>query len=471
MRPRAAARTAARTAARLVTAVALVLVSLLLPASGAHAAVDATLQITKAASAPGPFTPGQVFSYTISAVCSSPTAPGCINAQMTDTLPAPLVLDPGHAEPVTATVAGGGPTSVSTTADGFTVDFTKDLGGGQTGLQQAKTALVTVWVKVPDDASADHTGVVTNTAKITADNAATKTASADVTLAIDSTLAFEATKDRTSAATVPAVPGTAVDWTIGGTNDSNKSVDTLVLQDPADDSSPTTGPFQYLEPTGFDPSAPPPGADGLTFEWQDALGGWHTSYSAGLPVPGGVSSVLPADPSQVYGIRFTFSSSTGSIPVGATAEVGLQTQTRPNVTTIPDGTTVTVQNTVTGHVSSGGTDSAPDDANASVAIANVAPTVTTTKSFDKDYLLGGETATATIRSDNGDLPVHEMTIADPGPGGDDLEAQGLQFQGFDAAAVEWPVAADQASITYAYADGSSETLSTTTVDTLPAADG
>ncbi len=56
MRPRAAARTAAR----LVTAVALVLVSLLLPASGAHAAVDATLQITKAASAPGPFTPGQV---------------------------------------------------------------------------------------------------------------------------------------------------------------------------------------------------------------------------------------------------------------------------------------------------------------------------------------------------------------------------------------------------------------------------
>jgi hypothetical protein len=464
---RATPRSGGKTLVRLVVAAAVVLASVLIPASTAQAAIDASLQITKTANGAGPYVPGQAFSYTITTICSSPTASGCIDATLTDTLPAPLVFDPAHPNPVTAVVAGGGSTDVSRTGTSFTVDFTRDLGGGEVGLQQARLATITVWVKVPEDASADFNGIITNTAQVVAENAAVKTASADVTLAISSSLAIDVTKARTSAATVPAVPGTAVTWELGGTNASNQSVDTLVLQDPASTASPTTGPFQYLALTGLDPFTPPGGADAVTFEWLDASGTWHTSYDGVLPVPGGASSMLPADPTQVYGTRFTFTSTTGSIPVGAAAEIGLRTETRPNVSAIPDGTAVTVPNTVVGHVSSGAADSADDNANASVSIANQPPTVTTTKLFDRDNVLGGEIVKATIRSDNGDLPVHEMTIVEPGPGGDDLDEQGLEFVGFVASDIEWPMEATSASITYTYADGTTETLSTTDVGTLP----
>ncbi len=453
---------------RWLAAAAVVLASVLVPAP-AQAAIDSSLQITKTAAA-GPYQPGDVFSYTITTICSSPTAPGCINAAITDILPQPLVFDPGHANPVIATVAGGGTSTVAITGSTFRVAFTKSLGGSDIGLVQAKQATVTVWVKIPADASADNAGLITNTARIAADNADPKTASADVTLTIPSRLAVDVDKERTSAATVPATPGAPVEWQISGTNDSNKKVDTLVLQDPADPSSPSTGPFEYLDLRDLDPFTPPAGATGLTFEWLGSGGAWNTSYTGGLPVPGGPATMLPSPTTDVYGVRFTFTSATPAIPIGATATIGLSTVTRANVATIPSPSTVTVTNTVTGYVGSGGTSSATDTDDAVVSIANEPPTVQTSKSFDDDFLLGGESTVATIRSDNGFLPVHTMTIVDPGSGVD-FDAQGLQFQGFLASDIEWPRDADTASITYTYAGGGTETLTTTALDTLPAPTG
>ncbi|WP_300675977.1 DUF5979 domain-containing protein [Nocardioides sp.] len=441
-----------------------------MPTLPANAAVDSTLQITKTASGTGPFAPGQSFTYTVTAICSSPTSAGCVNAQLVDDLPAPLVFDTSTATPVTVSVQGGGTSTVTVAGTKATIDFTKSLGGSDVGLLQAKQATVTMRVKVPADASADYNGPITNTATIAADNAAEKPADATVTIAVPQHLEVEVTKERTTPGTVAAVAGTAADFTLVGTNTSNQSVETLTIQDPTNVSSPTTGPFQYLQVTGIDTFTAPQGADQVKVEWVNASGVWATSYDG--TIPSATGSLLPSQLADIYGLRFTFTSTTAPhIPVVGKATIGLQTQTRANVSTIAGGTTVTVNNTVEATVGAGSGTSTPDHDSASLTIANVPPTVTTTKDYAEDNLLGGETSAATIRSTNQAMPVHSLTISDPGPGGDDLAAQGLLFEGFTANAIEWPEGATSASITYTYADGTSDTKNTTTVDSLPAPTG
>lgn len=471
-RMRTTSKNARGTATRLVltvlAALAAMLGLVLVPVAPAAAAIDSSFQITKTASSSGPFGPGDTFSYTINVVCSSPTSAGCVNAAVADTLPAPLVLDGAYPNPVTVTVAGGGVSSQVNLngSGGFQVLFTQPLGGGTgNGLPQAKQATITVHVRVPADASADYNGTLPNTARATADNANPATSVANVTLNVPSRLEVQVEKERTTEATIPAVPGRPVHFDLTATNASNQSVDTLVIQDPTNVANPTSGPFQYLQLTGFDPFDPPQGADEVQVEWLDASGTWQTSYDGAIPADS--STLLPTDTSGLYGVRVTFrSTSAPDIPQDAQATIGLDTETRDNVTDI-DGS-ATVENTVTSHVEDNGVSSDPDTSEAAVTITNQPPTVTTTKSFDTDDLTGGESATATIRTTTGDQPVHEMTISEPGPSGDDLHAQGLVFGGFVDDDIEWPVAATQATITYTYANGDTETIPTDEVGTLPA---
>ena len=70
----------------------------LIPA-GAAAAADSTalLSLTKeiAASTTNPLVPGGVVNYRVALVCSNLEPTGCVDAAITDTIPAPLVLNPG----------------------------------------------------------------------------------------------------------------------------------------------------------------------------------------------------------------------------------------------------------------------------------------------------------------------------------------------------------------------------------------
>lgn len=52
-------------------------------------AADADLQISKTVSSPGPYEPGDTFTYFIQVGCSSTGTAGCTNAVVDDTLPAP----------------------------------------------------------------------------------------------------------------------------------------------------------------------------------------------------------------------------------------------------------------------------------------------------------------------------------------------------------------------------------------------
>ena len=101
------------------------------------------------------YTPGQTFSYTVRIGCSNLDGAGCTNAQLTDVLPDPIELDPGVPDPVQVL---GVTSSTTDTADGnVSVRFTEALDGGDVGIEAGNEATVTIFVRVPPDAS---TGVV-----------------------------------------------------------------------------------------------------------------------------------------------------------------------------------------------------------------------------------------------------------------------------------------------------------------------
>ncbi len=443
----------------------LLLAGLLQPGPAA-ADGDGFLTISKSASQPGPFQPGDTFSYTITVGCSNTVGSGCDAAQVTDTLPPPLVLDPASSDPVV--VVGPAPSEVTLDGDnGFTVDFTGDTGSGLTGLPTGQTVQIIVSVMVPEDATFDDAGTLTNTATVTADNAETKSGTADVTLEVPLVLDSTVTKNLSPDTPVPAVPGQAVQFEIGGGNTSNAAVDELVIQDPADGAA---DPFEYLELTGIASITPPEGADTVQVDWLDADGVWHTG-SATTPIPDDPNDLLAGvDLADVHGLRFTFSADGGTVPItpeDGQAAIVLDTQTRDNVIDIPPGTTETVSNTASSQVNLDDDSSTPVTDDDTVVLERNPPTVAIDKSYALDHLTPGQSTTATVRATNGSTPVTEMVIADPAAGTPDFVEQGITFTGFTDG-VEWPVAATGVSIQYTYEDGFTEDPKTSTdVDTIP----
>ncbi|GAA1795714.1 DUF5979 domain-containing protein [Agromyces lapidis] len=417
-----------------------------------------------------PYAPGDQFSYTIELTCNSNLVDTCVNAELNDTLPAPLVFDPTVNPPVAVT--GGGTSTVAVDGTDFTVDFTT-TGSAGAGQPSGQKATVTVFVTVPQDISADYNDQdVVNTVSATADNALPQQASATITLdvpeVLDSTVSKSADDHQDDAAPgIPALPGQPVDYTIGGGNASNRSVDEIIVQDPADG---TATPFDpYLVYTGITSITPPAGADQVEIEWMDENGVWTSAYGPGaIPAdPSAIPEGVPFD--EVKGIRFTFSSSTGDQlpPSGEDqAAIGIGAETTDEVNSIPENESVTVPNTASSNIVVHDTPSTPKTAPADVVISNTGPFVDVSKAFADPTLLAGEQTTATITSVNGFRPVTEMVIDEPTPGAPDLADQGLEFAGFTDGVV-WPPNATGASITYTYADGTTETIPATAPNTLP----
>ncbi|WP_394553395.1 DUF5979 domain-containing protein [Agromyces sp. MMS24-JH15] len=416
-----------------------------------------------------PYAAGEEFSYTIAVNCNSPIVDICIGAHVSDTLPPPLVFDPAAPNPVVVTGGGTPPATVTLGADGFDVTFNEE-GTAGTGLRTGEQVNITVFVQVPADASADFDGDVTNTATAAADNALSKDASVttqlDIPEVLDSTVSKSVDDHVADGQTVPALPGQPVDYVIGGGNASNRSVDAIVVQDPADGvASPFDGPLDF---TGITSITPPAGADQVQVEYLDANGNWVVTYPTG-PIPTDFTNIPDVPPDQVHGLRFTFSSSAGQLPPtppGQEAAIGISSETNDQVLDIPLDTSQAIPNTASSNVVVDGRTNPPKTADGSVVISNTGPTVDVSKSFADPTLLAGETTTATIDATNGPRPVTSMTIEDPTPGQPDLADQGLVFGGFTAG-VEWPAAANGVSVTYTYADGSTETLTGATPNQIP----
>ncbi|KQM80906.1 hypothetical protein ASE68_17950 [Agromyces sp. Leaf222] len=421
---------------------------------------------TKAVTPPdtAPFEAGEQFSYTITLTCNSPIVDICVGAQVADTLPPPLIFDPTVPNPV---IVSTGDATVTTGDTDFTVDFTED-GTAGTGLETGQQVSIVVYVQVPDPVSADYDGEITNTATASAENALPKDASVvvdlDIPSELDSTVEKSVDDHVADGQTVPSLPGQPIDYTIGGGNASNQSVDAVVVQDPAEGvDSPFDG---YLDFTGITSITPPPGADQVQIEYRDADGNWTSVYGPDV-VPTDFTDIPGVDPpSDVKGLRFTFTSSTGEpIPPGDNGTIGISAETNDSVLDIPLGESVDVPNTASSSVVVDDTTTDPNTADGDVVISNTGPTVDVEKTFADPVLLAGDSTTATIESANGPRPVTSMTIDEPTAGSPNLADQGLTFDGFGD--ITWPQNATGASITYTYADGTTETLDTTTPDTLP----
>ena len=358
--------------ARLTAALVALPLLLIGPTAGPADAVagEGVLTLTKqvAGQADTPtYGAGATFSYTIRIGCSNLDGPGCGDAQITDALPAPITLDPAASPQVQ--VAGVGSSFTVAIADGSpTISFTRPLGGGDVGLQGGDEAVVTLRVRVPPDTSTADNGTVVNTARATQSNGDSRAASTPVNIAVQQNLVSTVSKDvdAPNGTPVTAVPGEPVNWTIGGSNASNGPVDTLVIQDPADGAP---DPFQYLALTDISTFTPPTGADRVQVDWRDEGGTWHTGTET--TIPGDVVNLLPTDLTQVHGLRFTFSSSTGSIPATTAsggAVIAYDTVTRDNVATLPANTTVTVTNRASDLVTSNGASSPVVQATSTVPI-------------------------------------------------------------------------------------------------------
>ena len=252
-----------RTFAAVTAILAIVFGGLVAPSVALAADDDAALNISKTVvGTKTQFVPGDRFDYEIQIGCSSPTSPGCVDAALLDTLPAPLVLDPAMSSPVVASIAGGGDSTItySTDANGrdsFKVEPKHAFATG-TGLKVGYTMLVTVSVLVPTTTSGEFNGAtVTNTAAVDAANAEEVDSSADVTLAVQTTLAPSLNKTVAPSSTLPAVAGRAIAWTLKPGNASNQSVDTITVQDPANPRSRTWATSTSRASTSPTPSARP----------------------------------------------------------------------------------------------------------------------------------------------------------------------------------------------------------------------
>lgn len=400
------------------------------------------------------FTPGQDVIFTVNVQCSSPDAGTCYDAVLTDELPEPLVFadSPMSITPNIATGHVNGRT--------LTVTFNGE------GFEAGQVPTITINAKLPLKASGDFDGqTLRNTATIRASNA--DAVSDTAALKLDIPMVLSATAHKTAAPTdvLPALPGRDETFTLSGGNDSNVSVDSLVLTDPADLSD---GTFSRLAVTGLrDLSAS--GADRVAFDWYDGTS-WHLGAAAAIPSD--PNTLLPSDPSQIKGLRFTFTRAGQRLAAGSSATVVLETTSRNNFSDVGANQTLQVRNTVAATVNRD-SQSDTERASASVSFEKQPVQVVVTKSFCDAEVVSGKTTTATITAANGVMPVSRLEISEPSAGQPDLQAQNLTFAGFiddpqAESVLTWPAGAQRAEITYRYAEGEPETFQTTTAHTLPA---
>lgn len=455
------------TAARHFRALLTLIVSLLLVALGLPtvASADTTGEIsidsyiTNFQGEVPTITAGDGFSYTINVQCSSPDTGKCTGATLTFELPAPLQFadDPFTISPSVATSSLSG--------NKLTVTFS----GG--GLTAGQLAAITIKAKLPATASANLDGNTVNAAiRSTADNVDPVSDSVAIKLNIPPVLDASATKTVSPTSTQPALPGRAVTYTLTAANNSNVSVDSLTLAEPAD---PTTStPFDTLAITGITSLSAPSGADTVRLSWLDDSATWHDGDD--VSIPNDPSTLLPSDPGLIRALRFTFTDSSGHVAAGGPAgKVVVAATTRVGAfDALATGASTTVTDTASTTVRYG---ASTDVAKASAALTfkKTPIEVTAAKNIIGATLVAGADTIVTATATNGIMPVSTMRLDEPSAGTPDFTAQGVTFKGFVTTGdtdqkVAWPQGATSAQISYTYDDASTDTFTTSTVDTLPA---
>ena len=461
-------------------AVLVLVLGLVLAGAVPAAAADptASMSIQKAAS-DTKVIPGQNFTYTIQFQCTAGTVNGCVNAKVVDPMPSYLTITGPP------TVTGTSHYTNGSSSTQVVLTFTDDLGNGQVGLAPGKVITVQVPVHVADDAppTADGT-TLHNTATITADNATTKSSSADVTLNVPRTLGATTTK-AISPSGGPNTQGSETTATVTGSNTSNVPVDQLVITDPVLNSDGTPpaapiNPFTYLEINRLVGNITwPQGADTVRVRAYDSATG--TWVDGPIVVNPGNPTLPPSvPPSDITGVQLIFTSTSDpAIPPGATGGVSVVLDLKKQ---IPDDqlplTITNAADTTVTDAQGESTTSPPASATYRVPPSEI--DVTAGKKFDPNTVHVGDPSTVTLTGTNGpDEPLDSMTITEPAPTTPNHLADGtLVFTQMGKAGgsstdpatsgIVWPANATTATITYSCAGTPASPQTTTIENTLPA---
>lgn len=394
---------------------------------------------------------GQQFIYTINFGCSSTTT-GCVDATITDPVPAPLTVVG------TPNVVGG---SAAVTVTGNTVkavfnDPVPNTTPASTGLAAGATGTVQLQVKVPDSlAKSFDQQVLTNKATFTATNATTVDATSPVTLHVPDVIAATAAKTWAPAST-QYTPGEQSTATLTAGNAANIPASSLTIAEPSDPSA-VGGVFDFYDFTGFGAVTLPQGADSVQV----------VAITTAGPVDGpvGTTPVLPASvsPSDVIGLRIVFSSSDGAqIATAATGKVDVSfaqraANRRDGSTLVAGGTRV---NSVAATVSTPGGDATSPVATASEVVAPLTVSVSADKSFSIQQLPAGQSTTATLTAKNTSTgKLTSLSVREPGSG--TFFSDKISFAGFVSGAT-WPEGATSASVAWSVNTGAAPADSTFT---------
>ena len=409
---------------------------------------------------------GEEFQWNLEIICDQITDQ-CVNATLTDLIPAEFEIVEGS---INSSVSS----NVTVNGQTVTIEFKEPLTlpSGQVGLSAG--ANVSIPVKLRPIDHSRNGEIFTNTASTVADNAPKTTDEAAVTADVALVLDAKATKkfDPESAL---ANPGDPISLTFGGSNTSNDRVDRLVVQDPAD---PTANPNifqQYLQIESLDGVSWPQGAtQAVVSVTTDG-----TNWSSAPVVSNGGALVLPTgiDPHSIRGIRIEFTAPTPAIPTNAATSVQMALSQRASAGAITSNTTLS-------NVASAQTGRGPDDSPKATQVADVvlrpaSTSVSASKSFDPNEIaVTGQTTESTVTlgaRNTGTRSLSTLTIHEPSNPADvsadnllapEFPGGGVTFRGFGD--VSWPQGAESVSVKYYFADETSETVSGTTADALPA---
>ena len=400
--------------------------------------------------------PDETFVYTIVIGCSNGGSGGCTNAVLQDELPAGIVLD-GDASNIDAQPAGAGTASVD--GDQVTVTFTQPLTDpvDSQGIQDQATVEIHIPVRVDPDISPELDGEdLTNTA--TVDGTNTDPAADDFTVVPNVPIDLEASTDKSfDPDSAVADPGAETTLTLTGGNASNIAVDEIVLTDPSGD---PPGAFAYLGLTsGTLEVSLPEGAEQVQVDcWVDD--GWVDGSPNAPPatLPDGV------DPADCAGLRVHFiSTDDQGIPPGESGTITVELAQRDNIGDAGEGP---ISNEVATTVTLDHETSDPAPASDDYVITSAELPLDASKVFQPDVIAAGGQSTVTLGATNSsDRTLTSLSITEPG-GDPNLFENGLTFSGWTDD-VQWPSGATGASVTYTYDDGSSETLTADSPDTLP----
>ncbi|MFE5329594.1 DUF5979 domain-containing protein [Embleya sp. NPDC056575] len=401
------------------------------PAAREVAAADAVVGIQKKVTGAGtPLEPGAVFSYELTASCSSLTT-SCVGAVVEDVLPAGFDVTSLPMTTDTRTV-GYDPATRR-----LVITFTEPLPSppapaGSTGLPAGASRNLAIGLRVPRETTFEDGTRITNTATIKADNADSAEASADVTVHIPREVRPTTTK-RWADGSAVAQSHARSTITLGVRNASSTSAQVTRLT--VEDTTPAT--FDDFDLVGVGPvDRFPAGADRVrVLVCTKPIGAPCTDaeYVAG-PLTAGPDVPLPpgAEPGRVTGVRLEFTNAAGSaLPYDPTGgQVSMRLALRDTVrstgdpldpatrTTIHNCAATTAQDPIAGSVAG-----APACADFDI-LPNIA-TVAATKEFfsdtNGDFVADGAAVLGTRApvtmvvgaGNTASFPVASLTVTEP----------------------------------------------------------